>query len=157
MAVRRYAARVVVLDPLDRVLLFNWANRRKGTDWWATPGGGLEEGESSEAAGRRELLEETGITADALEGPLWRGSHFFRSGEDLVHQFETFFLARVSSAAVDTRGFDAFEAAIALGHRWWTVDELEASEEEIYPRGLGGLVRGLVRDGVPAKAVTIRG
>jgi len=157
MAVRRYAARVVVLDPAGRVLLFNWANRGKGTNWWATPGGGLEEGESSEAAGRRELVEEAGISAERLEGPLWRSSHFFRSGEDLVHQFETFFLARVASDAVDTDGFDAFERAIAMGHRWWPLDELESSPEATYPRGLAGLVRDVLRDGVPAKAIAIKG
>jgi 8-oxo-dGTP pyrophosphatase MutT (NUDIX family) len=157
MATRRYAARVVVLDPDSRVLLFNWANRKKGTNWWATPGGGLEEGERSKAAGIRELAEEAGIHVDDLEGPLWKTSHFFRSSEDLIHQVETFFLARVPSDAVNTDGFDAFEAEIALGHRWWPLNDLETSTEAIYPRGLAGLVRDILRDGVPAKAPAIKG
>ena len=157
MAIRRFAARVVVLDPDQRVLLFNWANRKQGTNWWATPGGGLEEGETPKAAGIRELVEEAGIVVDDLEGPLWRSSHFFRSGEDLVNQYETFFLARVGSDTVSTDGFDAFESAIALGHRWWPLEEMAASPEAIYPRGLSRLVGDVLRDGVPEKALAIRG
>lgn len=157
---------MVVLDPLDRVLLFNWANHRKGTNWWATPGGGLEEGEKSRDAAIRELREEAGISVDAVEGPLWRTSHFFRAAvpaalgqraTDLVHQHETFFLARVQSDAVSTAGFDEFEAAIALGHKWWTLDELDRSTEATYPRGLAGLVRDVLANGVPPKAVDLKG
>lgn len=165
MAIRRYAARVVVLDPHNRVLLFNWANRARGTNWWATPGGGLEEGETSQRAACRELREEAGLVLDGVAGPLWRSDHFFRSGAPtqadgeagLVHQFETFFLARVDSNEVTTQGFDSFETDSALGHRWWSVDELEATTERVFPRGLGGLLRTVLADGVPAKAVPIRG
>jgi 8-oxo-dGTP pyrophosphatase MutT (NUDIX family) len=157
MAVHRYAARVVVLDPADRVLLFNWANRTRGTSWWATPGGGVEAGEKSKAAGLRELREETGIELDDLEGPLWRSGHFFRSGLDLVNQQETFFLARAPSDLVDTKGLDTYEVDGIRGHRWWTLDELVRSVETIYPRGLGGLIRDVLRDGVPQKALAIKG
>ena len=154
-----------MLDPENRVLLFNWANRAKGTNWWATPGGGLDEGEGSKDAARRELREEAGIVVDAVEGPLWRSDHFFRSGApvegdrgaELVHQFESFFLARVGSDDVTTEGFDAFEADISLGHRWWSVEQLEATTERVFPRGLGALLREVLAGGVPAKAVPIKG
>jgi 8-oxo-dGTP pyrophosphatase MutT (NUDIX family) len=157
MAIRRFAARVVVVDPENRLLLFNWANRKKGTNWWATPGGGLEAGEKSKVAAIRELGEEAGIRVDDLEGPLWRTSHFFRTSGDLIHQFETFFLARVPDDAVSTDGFDSFEADATLGHRWWPLDELGSSAEAVYPRGLAELVRAVLRDGVPEKAIPIKG
>jgi 8-oxo-dGTP pyrophosphatase MutT (NUDIX family) len=157
MATRRFAARVVLLDPANRVLLFNWANRGKGTNWWATPGGGLEEGEKSRDAALRELREEAGIRLPGLQGPLWRTSHFFRSGPHLVLQHETFFLGHATSDEVNTEGFDAFEAEISLGHRWWPIEEIETTSEAIYPRGLGGLVREVLTHGVPPKAIAIKG
>ncbi|MFN2463151.1 MAG: NUDIX hydrolase [Candidatus Dormibacteria bacterium] len=157
MAVRRYAARVVVLDPDNRVLLFNWATKKAGTSSWTTPGGGLEAGEKSREAAIRELREETGIVVASVEGPVWRGDHFFRSGPDLYHQLESFFLARTEATDVDTSRLDEFEAAAYLGHRWWSMGEMEQSTAAIYPRGLAGLLRDLLRDGVPPKVLAIKG
>src|SRR5262245_37208953 len=53
----RRAVRAVVLDDHDRVLLVRFENAASGEVWWATPGGGVEDGESDENALRRELLE----------------------------------------------------------------------------------------------------
>jgi 8-oxo-dGTP pyrophosphatase MutT (NUDIX family) len=143
MAIRRYAARVLVLDPAGRVLLFNWANRSNGTNWWATPGGGLEAGEKSVDAARRELMEECGIQGTDLQGPLWRSDHFFRSGADLVHQFETFFATRVNSDAVRTDGLDAVEADLILGHRWWSAADLDVTSERVFPVDLADRLRAI--------------
>lgn len=57
------------------VVLFNasgkvWLGKRYGADepWcWQFPQGGMDEGETPEEAGLRELYEETGVTADLVE------------------------------------------------------------------------------------------
>ncbi|MDP8922778.1 MAG: NUDIX domain-containing protein [Chloroflexota bacterium] len=54
----RRSARLLVLDPDDRLLLFRIedASLREPV-LWITPGGGLEPGESYEQAARRELAD----------------------------------------------------------------------------------------------------
>jgi ADP-ribose pyrophosphatase YjhB (NUDIX family) len=58
-AIKHRAAGVLFVSPDDKILLM----RRAGKDHageWALPGGGIENGETSEEAARRELAEETG-------------------------------------------------------------------------------------------------
>jgi 8-oxo-dGTP pyrophosphatase MutT (NUDIX family) len=54
----REAARAIVLDPDDRVMLLRYD---ENGGFWATPGGSLEPGETHRQAVTRELREELGI------------------------------------------------------------------------------------------------
>ena len=52
------AARVLLFDPDNRVLLFRGRDPRAGADFWYLPGGQIEAGESVVAAAAREMAEE---------------------------------------------------------------------------------------------------
>ena len=54
---------------------------------WNFPGGGLQAGEAPEAAARRELLEEIGLTAEVLQ-PAGVTSGIYDCRPDRVHFFE---------------------------------------------------------------------
>ena len=160
----RTAARVLLLDDRDRVLLVR-GHDVDGPErsWWFTVGGGIEAGESAAAAAVREVREETGIVLDpdALVGPVLRRSAVFDFLREHCRQDEEIFLARVGGAAagaedaagaalVDREGWTAVEHAVLDEMRWWDLDELAAVEIEVFPEGLVDLVRPLLRgwDGV---------
>jgi 8-oxo-dGTP pyrophosphatase MutT (NUDIX family) len=143
----RRAARVVLVDRADRTLLLRGGDpARPGLRWWFTPGGGLEAGETPAQGAVRELFEETGlrVSADDLGEPVWHQVTEFSYAGRSYRQDQDFFLVRVDEWQVDTAGFDPEERATIDDHRWWSVDEIAASSELIYPAELADLLRGLL-------------
>lgn len=91
----RTAARVVLVDAQQRVLLLSGTDPQVDSRWWITPGGGVETGEDVAAAALRELAEETGyrLGPDDLVGPIWRRvARFVFTGVD-YEQTEYYFVA----------------------------------------------------------------
>ena len=147
--VHRRAARVLLVDGEDRVLLLRGtdpADRSRG-EWWFTPGGGLDEGEQPLDAARRELAEETGLQLPPEAfGPVVhaRVTEFTFAGVR-CRQDEVYFLARVDRHEVDHAGFTPLEVESVLGSRWWPRAELAATGDTVYPAELPAvLARALV-------------
>ena len=145
----RHAGRVIALDPQGRVLLFRYDDPPPSGVHWATPGGGLDPGEDCYAAAVRELREETGwvevavgVELPALSG--WRtilqkeAGRFFR-------QYERFFLARVPLPRLPVRDVDGMHASDGIhAVHWWSLEELQATRDVVYPAGLAGIQRDLL-------------
>jgi 8-oxo-dGTP pyrophosphatase MutT (NUDIX family) len=135
----RRAARVLLLDASDRVLLFAGTDpARPGHGYWFTPGGGLDPGETPAEGAARELAEETGLrlTPGELGAPVWSETVEFPFDGVWYRQEQEFFLVRVTSWDVDTAGFNDIERASVSGHRWWSLAELSATAERYYPPDL---------------------
>jgi 8-oxo-dGTP pyrophosphatase MutT (NUDIX family) len=147
--VRRTAARVLLVDEQQRVLLLSGTDPQVGSRWWITPGGGAEGAEPLTRTAIRELAEETGIRLrdDQLVGPLWRRvAAFHFTGVD-YEQTEFYFAAalpgvqpaRASAGAddeLDRSGHTNDERLTLTGHRWWAQDALLSTDEDVHPREL---------------------
>jgi len=142
---RRTAARVIVVDHQDRILLLQDTDPGyPDRHWWVTPGGGIDPGETEQQAAVREIAEETGlvITESDLVGPV--AYRLVRHGysDQVLEQREVFFLIRVPHFVPDDSDFTEEEKITIAGSRWWTPAELEAAfdSEWIWPRSLLELV-----------------
>jgi ADP-ribose pyrophosphatase YjhB (NUDIX family) len=140
----RRAARVLLVDDTERVLLFHGLDPgQAGHRYWFTPGGGLSAGESTAAGAARELAEETGLVRAAadLGQPVFEETTEFPFDSVWYRQEQEFFLVRVPSWTVDTTGFDQIERDSIVEHRWWSIDELERTKERYYPDELPAVLR----------------
>jgi 8-oxo-dGTP pyrophosphatase MutT (NUDIX family) len=155
---RRRSARVVLLDDADRVLLLRSHVDQDGPGsgyCWFTPGGGVEDGETLAEAAARELREETGLSVspEALGPQVAMTSGYADLGWAEGVFRDDFFHHRVTAHEVDISGHEAHERKHYAGHRWWTLDELAATREAVYPFGLAELGVELVAGRIPPAPV----
>lgn len=149
----RTAARVLLIDGQDRVLLFGNNQWRPGITLWLTPGGGVDDGETLEAAAVREVWEETGLESIALGPLVWVRSFTFRFQENHFAQSEHFFVARCETFEPDGANRLDYEAPFLALHRWWSVGEIAASKDYFVPRRLGLLLPALLAGEFPPEPI----
>ena len=142
----RRAAKVLLVDERDRVLLFSGIDRTRPetAPWWFAVGGELESGEDPVSAAVRELFEETGLRIND-PGPAIMTRRFAFAFEGSAYdQEETYFLVRTGQFEPIAAGWSETERATMTGHRWWSIDELRTTEETVYPEGLADLLQELL-------------
>lgn len=105
----------------------------------------MKSNETLVGAARREAFEETGLLLErVLPTPFSHFSNF--SFEDRIYfQHETYFAAQVHTFEFRPQGLSRIEARSIIGHRWWSLSELEHATDTIYPAPLPGWVEYMAR------------
>jgi 8-oxo-dGTP pyrophosphatase MutT (NUDIX family) len=143
---------VILADDADCLLLF------ESGGFWFTPGGGVEPGETIEQAATRELWEETGLLIPPEQlGPVVAETSGYADLGFAAGMFhDLFYFQRAPQGfCVDTSGWQPLETSTMSGHRWWTVEEVEAAPKIVFPFELAPLARDLLAGRLPARPIQL--
>ncbi len=154
----RITVRVLLFDREGRILLMKGRMTHRPTDRgaWFTVGGGADPGETVEDCARREIAEESGFT-DVTLGPIvW---HRTSPGElpdgERVLLRETYVMAWVPGGEPVRDNWEAHEHDLVDDLRWWTIEDLAACEDRIFPERLLELLPGVAAGRYPETIVDI--
>jgi 8-oxo-dGTP pyrophosphatase MutT (NUDIX family) len=156
----RSTVRILLIDESDRLLLLHHEGAFHvedfdGTGLWAPPGGGLEDGETHEAAGQRELWEETGLREAPIGPCVWRRDVVFTWDGVAYDSWERYHVCHVPNFAVDTGNQSPYEQREITGHHWWSQQEIAASNEVFVPRDLADLLLPLLKGEYPDEPLQV--
>lgn len=124
----RRSARLILLDPQGRLLLFHYHDGN-GEPFWATAGGELKEGEDYQEAAARELAEETGFNEEI--GPFLREREavYAVTNSAPARWLERYYLVRCRDAwAPSKTGWTQEELSTIRSFRWWTLQAMLAEQ-----------------------------
>jgi 8-oxo-dGTP pyrophosphatase MutT (NUDIX family) len=140
--ISRVSAKVLLVTPDLEVLLMSAVDPHDPDrpSHWFPVGGGVEDGESLASAAIREVQEETGFVLTDVGQPLMTRRASFDFEGDHYEQEETYYLASVDRFELSTEGWTEVERRSVSGYRWWTLEELRATDEMIFPENLANLV-----------------
>jgi 8-oxo-dGTP pyrophosphatase MutT (NUDIX family) len=138
----RNSVKVLLLNDKDKLLLISADDPKTTTvngeyhgKFWFPIGGEMKKGESIEETAFREIHEETGIEKEDIElGPIvWYGEFDLVLGGVKTHLKQTFIIARTKKRKVTPTKLDIWERKVIKEIKWFSMEEIEKSNEIIYP------------------------
>lgn len=144
---QRNSARLLITNADGAILLFRFVHKSgtlAGQDYWATPGGGVEDGESFHDTAVRELREETGILRMTLGEPLATREFTLQLPDgEYVHACERYYRVTSDGDALSAAGRSPQEVSVIAEHRWWSMDQLTQTSDTVWPENLVQMLAGI--------------
>ena len=123
--------RIIIFDNENKILMVK--QYHEGREFWLLPGGGIELGENSKEAAKREMFEETGLEV-SIGKLIW---HIEEVSTERGMRFVNFFLGEIISGVVQL-GYDPEfnqDNQVLRDIRYFTREEIQAMEK-VYPESL---------------------
>lgn len=141
--VRKVARALVINDRGETYLL-------RGRDlaapqrapFWFTPGGKIDPGETPAEAACRELYEEIGLSITPLQLGEVIGteqSDYYFHGQS-YRQVGVFYAYFSNEAGLNCAGWSEIELKTIDTGKWWSVSELRATTQTVYPAHLADML-----------------
>lgn len=148
----RKSARAIVINNKNQMFLFQYMfdYLEDSKAIWITPGGSLEEGESFDDALKREVYEELGVllTKECPEVYYRNPIYTLQSGEK-VQSVEKFFLVALEEESFSFDHWTESEKKRMLAGKWWSVEEIEKSEDEFFTKDILRILKELASRKLP--------
>ena len=136
----RRSARLIILDPGGRLLLFRYQDGQH-PPFWSTAGGELRDGEDYRAAAQRELDEETGFRFHIGRLLKERDDVYSIARSKPARWIEQYFLVECDRADEPNRAnWTEEERSTIQDWKWWTLAEMREQPESFRPHWLGDLL-----------------
>ena len=160
----RNSIKIVLLNQSNQLLLIGIDDKnitessgKYNGKFWQLIGGKIEENETLEQAMQRELFEETSLTEKEVTfGPIiWHGALDLIMHGVPTHITQKFILAKTEAKSVGLSHLTAEEKSVVKELRWFSIDEIENSDEIIYPALLPKYLRPILDGNIPEKSIEI--
>jgi len=125
--------------------------------FWFPVGGEMESGESIEETALREIYEETGLSAEDIQlGPVvWYGEFDFVLSGVPTRCKQKFIVARTTQSSVNLSNLTQEERGVIEKIAWFTLQQIQDSEEVIYPVVLADHLPPIIASEYPSEPIEI--
>ena len=158
----RLTARLLPIDPQGRILLMRYEDDdvsellgRGPKVFWATLGGRIEEGESVLTAAAREAREEMGHNDFRIGPAVWYGEQTLLLHQEPMLFKETFVVLHTDVLEVSDTDWTDMEREVIKEVRWWTINDLQRTDEIVFPPRLAELLPDIIAGRYPDPILTI--